>query len=159
MDTETTDGIGLELQREVAASPQAVFDALTDPDRQRLWLSALGPEAGAVATSVDLRVGGVWESTFRASPEITVHDVWTYREIEPARRVVADLVGESTAGGKPMPTLHARIVLGFEATASGTLVTVEQTGFPSEEMRGFFENVVWPGALGRIETLLTAAGS
>jgi uncharacterized protein YndB with AHSA1/START domain len=151
---ESTESIGLRVQRELHAAPEEVFDAYTDPEKQRSWLSALGPDAGAVETSVDLRVGGAWESRFRPNPETAVHDVQTYAEIDPPHRLVTDLVAESTIGGQRMPALETRIVMTFEPTAAGTLVTVEQTGFPATEIRDFFANVAWPSGLARLDAFL-----
>ncbi len=151
---ETTESIGLRVQRELHATPEAVFDAFTDPEKQRSWLSALGPDEGAVETSVELRVGGAWEARFRPNHETEVHDVHTYAEIDRPHRLVTDLVGESTIGGQRMPTLETRIVMAFEPTAAGTLLTVEQTGFPATEMRDFFANVAWPSGLARLDAFL-----
>jgi uncharacterized protein YndB with AHSA1/START domain len=151
---ESVESIGLRVERELHATPAEVFDAFTDPEKQRSWLSALGPDAGAVETSVDLRVGGVWEARFRPNPETVVHDVHTYAEIDRPHRLATDLVGESTIGGQRMPTLETRIVMTFEPTGAGTLVTVEQTGFPATEMRDFFANVAWPSGLARVDAFL-----
>jgi hypothetical protein len=52
-------------------------------------------------------------------------------------------------------TTHVEIT--FEAVDGGTLVTVVQTGFPTPEVRDFFETMVWVGALDRIEAYLTRA--
>ena len=151
---ESTETIGLRVQRELHATPEEVFDAYTDPDKQRNWLSALGPDEGAVETSVDLRVGGAWEARFRPNPETEVHDVQRYAEIDRPHRLVTDLVAESTIGGRRMPALETRIVMTFEPTAAGTLVTVEQTGFPATDMRDFFANIAWPSGLARLDAFL-----
>ncbi|MBU6512725.1 MAG: SRPBCC domain-containing protein [Betaproteobacteria bacterium] len=75
--TDTSGTLGVLVTREFRAAPETVFDAFTDPEQQKIWLSALGPQGGEVTTSVDLRVGGVWEATFRANPDTLVHDVPT----------------------------------------------------------------------------------
>jgi len=148
--------IALRVQRELPGTPEEVFDAYTDPQQQRRWLSVLGPEEGEVQTTVDLRVGGRWEATFRPNPQTLVHDVQTYRELDRPRRLVTDLVGESNVGGQPMPPIETGIVMTFEATDAGTLVTVEQSGFPAAEMRDFFRDVAWPGGLARLGEHLRA---
>ncbi|MFE6964071.1 SRPBCC domain-containing protein [Agromyces sp. NPDC057679] len=152
----STGSLGLTVQRELPGTPEEAFDAYTDPGRLRVWLSALGPEEGAVLTSVDLRVGGRWEARFRPNPQTLVHDVQTYREIDRPHRLVTDLVAESSVGGETMPTLETRIVMTFAATETGTLVTVEQSGFPATEMRDFFETTVWPAGLDRIAEFLAS---
>ncbi len=153
---ESTEFLGLRLQWELHATPEEVFDAYTDPEAQRSWLSALGPDGGAVKTSVDLRVGGAWEAWFRPNPETEVHDVQTYAEIDRPHRLVTDLVSESTIGGQRMPTLETRIVMTLEPTPAGTLVTVEQSGFAAREVRDFFASVAWPSGLARLDAFLAS---
>ncbi|MBD3942759.1 SRPBCC domain-containing protein [Microbacterium sp. NEAU-LLC] len=154
--TEQTGALAVRAERELRASADDIFDALVDPEKQRDWLSPLGPDAGAVQTSVDLRVGGVWEASFQPNPETQVHDVQTYVVIDRPHRLVTDVVSESVIGGQPMPTIASRIAFTFTPTAAGTLVTAEQTGFPSAEMRDFFEASVWPSAFDRIENFLAS---
>jgi uncharacterized protein YndB with AHSA1/START domain len=153
-EIESTESIGLQLQYELHATPEQVFGAYTDPEAQRSWLSALGPDVGAVETSVNLRVGGAWEARFRPNPETEVHDVQTYVEIDRPHRVVTDLVSESMIGGQRMPVVETRIVMTLEPTPTGTLVTVEQTGFSANEVRDFFADVAWPGGLARLDAFL-----
>lgn len=152
MMTETTASELLELrmQVEIDATPEEVFDAYTDPRKQRLWLSALGPDDGAVETTVDLRPGGRWEARFRPNPETHVHDVQTYVEIDRPHRLVTDLVAASNIGGQEMPALETRIVLTFEPGGAGTVIAIEQSGFPTEQMRDFFRDVAWPGGFARL---------
>ncbi|OFI37628.1 hypothetical protein BIU82_07035 [Arthrobacter sp. SW1] len=148
--------IGLTLHRELPGTPEEVFDAFTDPAKQRMWLSALGPEEGAVETTVDLRVGGTWEARFRPNPQTLVHDVHTYREIDRPHRIVTDLVGESAIEGQQMPALESRIVMTLEAMGGGTRVTVEHSGFPAAELRDFFANVAWPEGLDRLGAVVAS---
>ena len=42
----------------------------------------------------------------------------------------------------------------LEPTPAGTLVTVEQTGFTTSEVRDFFANVAWPSGLARLDAFL-----
>lgn len=153
---DATALIGLTVRRELPATPEEVFDAYTDPVAQRVWLSALGPDDGAVQTSVDLRVGGRWEARFRPNAQTVVHDVQTYREIDRPHRLVTDLVSESWLDGAPMPPLESRIVMTLTSTGAGTLATVEHTGFPSTELRDFFESTAWPAGLDRLAGFLAS---
>lgn len=152
--TESREELRLQLRRELHATEEAVFDALVDPDKQRVWLSPPGA-GGAVETTVDLRVGGAWEARFRPDHLTEVHDVQTYVVIDRPHRLVTDLVSEAVRDGQPMPGLHTRVDITLEPTVWGTLMTVEQSGFPSVEVRDFFETVVWPGGFDRIESFLT----
>lgn len=153
---ESTGSLELTVQRELPGTPEEVFDAYTDPGKQRVWLSALGPVEGAVQTSVDLRVGGRWEARFHPNPQTLVHDVQTFREVDRPHRLVTDLVSEASIGGEAMPTLETPIVMTFAETGTGTLVTVEQAGFATTELRDFFEWIAWPAGLDRIARFLTS---
>ena len=51
--------------------------------------------------------------------------------------------------------MTTHVVVTFEPSDAGTLVTVEQTGFPTPEIRDFFSTMVWVGAFDRIEAFLT----
>ena len=152
--TEQNRALAVRAQRELRATADEIFDALVDPEKQRGWLSPLGAEEGDVQTSVDLRVGGVWEASFRPNPETQVHDVQTYVHIDRPHRLITDVVSESAIGGQSMPTVTSRIDIVLSPTDSGTLATAEQTGFPSAEIRDFFEVAVWPSAFDRIESYL-----
>ena len=57
-DTETSETIGLRLTRTLPASPDEVFDAYTDAEKQKIWYSILDEEPGIVEIEVDLRVCG-----------------------------------------------------------------------------------------------------
>jgi uncharacterized protein YndB with AHSA1/START domain len=153
-DITQTEVIGLRLTRELAARPEEVFAAYTDPRAQREWLSQLGPDEGEVRTTVDLRVGGAWEATFRPNPAVAVHDVQTYVEVDPPHRLVTRLVSESTVDGRAMPPIETPIDVTFTRTESGTRVTVEQSGFADTQTRDFFEHVAWASALDRIAAYL-----
>ncbi len=146
--------IGLRLSRTLPATAEEAFAAYTDPEAQRVWLSQLGPEESQVRTTVDLRVGGVWESSFHANPSVFVHDVLTFLELDPPRRVVTRHVGESTVDGQAMPPIQTRIELTLTPTDAGTLATVDHTGFADTATRDFFETVVWPAGLARIAAYL-----
>ncbi|HET6301003.1 SRPBCC domain-containing protein [Microbacterium sp.] len=148
--TVQSQTIGLRVSREVPATPDEVFTAYTDPEAQRVWLSQLGPDVGQVRTTVDLRIGGVWEATFFANPSVLVHDVFTFLEVDRPRRLVTGHVGESTVDGRAQPPIRTHIEVTFAPTDAGTLITVDHTGFADTQTRDFFENVAWPGGLDRL---------
>lgn len=151
--------ISLRVTREMPATPEEVFAAYTEPEAQRLWLTQRGPDEGEVRTAVDLRVGGVWEATFHPNPAVLVHDIFTFVEIDRPHRVVTRYTGESTVEGRVTASPETLIVLRLAPTDAGTLVTVEQTGFPDTPTRDFFETVAWPGALDRIAAYLAGRRS
>lgn len=151
--TESHPTLHLQAWRELHAPPEAVFDALVNPEKHKGWLAPPG-RWGDVESTVDLRVGGVWESRFSPTPDARVHDVQTFVVIDPPRRLVTDLVSDAVIEGQAMPKLRSRIEFRLAPTVWGTLITIEQAGFPGEEVRDFFESVVWAAALDRLEAFL-----
>ena len=149
----TTDTIGLRFTRQLPATPDEVFDAYTDAEKQKIWFSILDEEPGIVEIEVDLRVGGKQLAVWGPNRDTLFREEQTFLEIDRPHR----LVTESTGSGPDGDTMTTRIVMTFEANDGGTLVTVEQTGFPTPEVRDFFQTMVLVGAFDRIEAYLTRA--
>ncbi|MBM7832398.1 uncharacterized protein YndB with AHSA1/START domain [Agromyces cerinus] len=150
-DTETNETIGLRLQRQLPATPEQVFDAYTDAEKQKIWFSILDEEPGIVEIEVDLRVGGTQTAVWGPNRETLFREVQTYLEIDRPHRLVTESTGSEPDG----TSMTTHVVVTFEANDGGTLVTVEQTGFPTPELRDFFQFQVWNGAFDRIEAYLT----
>lgn len=144
------DTIGLRMTRTLPATPEAVFDAYTDAEKQKIWFSVLDEEPGIVEIEVDLRVGGRQTCVWGPDRDTLFSETQTFLEIERPHRLVTESVGSSPDG----QTMTTRIEITFEAADRGTLMTVLQTGFPTEELRDFFTAEVWVGAFRRIETYL-----
>jgi uncharacterized protein YndB with AHSA1/START domain len=152
-DTDTTranETIGLRMTRQLPATPDDVFDAYTDAEKQKIWYSILDEEPGVVEIEVDLRVGGKQVAVWGPNRDTLFREEQTFLEIDRPHRLVTESTG-SDPSGQEMTT---RVVMTFEANDDGTLVTVEQTGFPTPEIRDFFQTQVWVGAFDRIEAYL-----
>ncbi|WP_026482018.1 SRPBCC family protein [Agromyces subbeticus] len=150
-DITADETIGLKVQRQLPATPEEVFDAYTDAEKQKIWFSILDEEPGVVEIEVDLRVGGVQTAVWGPDRDTLFREVQTFLEIDRPHRLVTESTG-SDPGGESMTT---HVVVTFEANDAGTLMTVEQTGFPTPEVRDFFQNEVMIGAFDRIEAYLT----
>lgn len=149
--TETATTFDLRMTRLIPATPEQVFDAYTDAEQQTIWFSILDSEPGIVEIDTDLRVGGVQRAKWGPTRDQLFWEDQTFLEIDRPNRLVT-----SSSGGTPDgDTMTTRIEITFEATDGGTLVSVLQTGFPSEEMRDFFSTYAWVGALDRITAYLT----
>jgi uncharacterized protein YndB with AHSA1/START domain len=145
MTTPTpTAPLDLRTSRHLSASPEDVFDAYTDAEKQKIWFTILDDEPGIVEIEVDLRIGGQQVAAWGPSEDAL------FREIDRPHRLVTESVG-STPDGQTMTT---HVTVTFEADGDGTLMTVHQTGFPVPEIRDFFATEVWNGALDRIEAYL-----
>jgi uncharacterized protein YndB with AHSA1/START domain len=145
-----TDTLALRMTRLLPASPDAVFDAYTDAEKQKIWFSILDTKPGVVEIEVDLRVGGTQTAIWGPNADTLFRETQTFLEIDRPHRLVTESTGSSPDG----QTMTTRIELTFEAQGDGCLVTVVQSGFPAVEVRDFFTGEVWVGAFARIEAFL-----
>ena len=152
-NTETNETIGLRMSRQLPATPEEVFDAYTDAEKQKIWFSILDEEPGIVEIEVDLRVGGKQTSVWGPDRDTLFRETQTFLEIDRPHRLVTESSGSDPSG----ETMTTHVVVTFEPNDGGTLMTVEQTGFPTPEVRDFFETMAWVGAFDRIEAYLTRA--
>jgi uncharacterized protein YndB with AHSA1/START domain len=150
-ELDTSETIGLRMARQLPATPDEVFDAYTDAEQQKVWFSILDEEPGIVEIEVDLRIGGTQKAVWGPDRETLFTEVQTFLEIDRPRRLVTESTGNDPSG----QTMTTHIVVTFEPNDGGTLVTVEQTGFPTPEIRDFFQTMAWVGAFDRIEAYLT----
>jgi uncharacterized protein YndB with AHSA1/START domain len=142
--------LNLHLTRQLPASPEEVFDAYTDAEKQKIWFSILDEQPGIVEIEVDLRVGGRQTAVWGPDRDTLFRETQTFLEIDRPHRLVTESTGSAPDG----LTMTTRIEITFEAVGDGTLMTVVQTGFPVPEVRDFFAGEVWVGALDRIEAYL-----
>ena len=152
-DIDAGETIGLRMTRQLPATPEEVFDAYTDAEKQKIWFSILDEEPGVVEIEVDLRVGGTQTSVWGPDRDTLFRETQTFLEIDRPHRLVTESTGNDPSG----QTMSTHVVVTFEPNDGGTLVTVEQTGFPTPEIRDFFSTMVWVGAFDRIEAFLTRA--
>ena len=148
--TSNTDTLELRMTRFLPATPDEVFDAYTDAEKQKIWFSILDEKPGIVEIEVDLRVGGQQTAVWGPDADTLFRETQTFLEIDRPHRLVTESSGSSPDG----MTMTTRIELTFEAQGGGCLVTVVQSGFPMVEVRDFFAGDVWVGAFARIEAYL-----
>jgi dihydrofolate reductase/uncharacterized protein YndB with AHSA1/START domain len=122
--------LDLKFQRRIAAAPDRVFDAFTDPVGQREFY---GQDAAGwiVDSRCDLRVGGVWSVSFGPSPDELYHHHHVFDVIDRPRRIRIASTETRLDGSSFDTTLEFT----FEPTDTGTLMTMVQAGFPSEGLR------------------------
>ena len=141
----------LTMSRFLPATPDEVFDAYTDAEKQKIWFSILEEEPGIVEIEVDLRVGGQQTAVWGPSRDELFRETQTFRVIDRPNRLVTTSTGSSPDG----QTMTTEIEVTFAAQDGGTLMSVVQTGFATVEMRDFFSTYAWVGAFDRIEAYLT----
>lgn len=148
--TDTTTPLELRISRLLPATPDRVFDAYTDPEQQKMWFSILDERPGVVEIETDLRVGGTQTAVWGPDPDTLFRETQTFLEIDRPHRLVTDSVGSSPDG----MTMQTRIEITFAAEGDQTRMTIVQSGFPVPEIRDFFVDEVWSGALARITAFL-----
>ena len=141
----------LTMSRFLPATPDEVFDAYTDAEKQTIWFSILETEPGIVEIEVDLRVGGQQTAVWGPSRDELFRETQIFRVIDRPNRLVTTSTGSSPDG----QTMTTEIEVTFAAQDGGTLMSVVQTGFPTAELRDFFSQYAWVGAFDRIEAYLT----
>lgn len=150
--TGTADTTELRITRLVPATPEEVFDAYTDAEKQKIWFSILDKKPGIVEIEVDLRVGGTQTAVWGPDADTLFRETQTFLVIDRPHRLVTESTGSDPSG----QTMTTRVELTFEAQGDGCLITVVQSGFPAVEVRDFFTHEVWVGAFARIEAFLRA---
>ena len=141
----------LRVARLIDASPEEVFDAYTDPEAQRIWFTILD-EGMIVENEVDLRVGGKWVSSWGFSADEMFRETNVFEVVDRPHRLVSRSTGSSPDG----QSLDTHVDITFQEQDGKTLMTVVQTGFPTEEMRDFFAETAWNGAFDRINAYFAA---
>ena len=141
----------LRVERLIDATPEEVFDAYTSPEAQQVWYTILD-EGMIVENEVDLRVGGKWVSAWGFTPEEMFRETNVFEVVDRPHRLVSRSTGSSPDGS----SLDTHVEITFQEEGGKTLMTVVQSGFPSEEMRDFFAETAWIGAFDRLNAYFAA---
>jgi uncharacterized protein YndB with AHSA1/START domain len=141
----------LRVERLIDATPEEVFDAYTSPEAQQVWYTILD-EGMIVENEVDLRVGGKWVSAWGFTPEEMFRETNVFEVVDRPHRLVSRSTGSSPDGS----SLDTRVEITFQEEGGKTLMTVVQSGFPSEEIRDFFAETAWIGAFDRLNAYFAA---
>jgi uncharacterized protein YndB with AHSA1/START domain len=132
----------LELVREIRATPEQVFRALTDPDELMRWW---GPKRRLTGAHVNLRPGGEYRLEL-LSPEGDASWVkGQYQVIDPPRRIV------KTWFNSKYPDLRNTLELRLEPVPGGTRLTLIHSGLADrpEAFQDYEQG--WPDVLGHLE--------
>ncbi len=134
----------LTMSRLIPATPDEVFDAYTDAEKQKIWFTILDTEPSIIETDVDLRVGGHITNVWGKNRDELYRETNAIRVFDRPHRLVTSSSGSSPDG------MTMEIEITFAEVEGGTLMTVVQSGFPTEELRDFFTKYAWVGAFDRI---------
>lgn len=118
--------LNLTVERTIAASQKACFEAWLDPKMLALFMTP-GPNMTVPVANTDAEVGGRFEIVMQAGDDRIPH-AGTYKEISPHDRIV--FTWES-----PYSQDDSTVTLSFAPDGDGTRITLHQVRFPSEESR------------------------
>jgi uncharacterized protein YndB with AHSA1/START domain len=136
----------MRLTRVIAADPETVFEAWTEPEHMKNWSAPEGMEVPFV--EVDLRVGGKFRLTMRNAEGRDFTGVGDYREVDPPRRVSYTWdweEGEYQVG-------ETLITVDFNPVDGGTEVVMRHEFLPSEEALADHTKG-WTSCLNRLEAI------
>lgn len=115
------------VERLIDASPDEVFEALTDPAAQREWWSPSGP----VRAECDLRVGGGAHVEWTADEGHTCRAEQIFVEIDRPRLIVY----RETVIEPSSPVYECTLTITLEDRDGKTLFTLVHEGFPTPDER------------------------
>ena len=141
----------LRVERVIDAPPDAVFGTFT-ADEGRLAFYGQDDPTWIVESRCDQRVGGVWTIAFGPSRDRLYHHRHVFRVIDPPHRLVLATTERRPDGSSFDFTME----LTFEARHGKTLMTIIQSGFPTDELREEHGRGL-PDGFARLERALRAA--
>ena len=138
----------LSYERIIAASPEAVFDALTSPEGQLAFYGE-DDQGWTVRSESHVRPGGAWTIHFGPSPDRLYRHRHVFVEIDRPRRLLLATTETRLDGS----TLEFETEFSFEPAAGGTRMMMTQRGLPTEDLRAEHARGV-PNAFDRLERFL-----
>ena len=121
-----TDEYLVNVQREIAAPAEDLFDAWLDAQSLGSWLRPSGVRETRAET--EPRVGGTFRIVM-VDDESSIAHTGTYREIDRPRRLVFTWSSPATRFRDSVVTVT------FQPLSSSTVVEIHQVGLPDEEAR------------------------
>jgi uncharacterized protein YndB with AHSA1/START domain len=132
----------LTLKKQIAASPDIVFDALIEPDGIKTWI---GPDDGPVLIAEpDPRVGGKFRLRFQMLDGSEHEAAGEYLEVDRPRKLAMTWQWQNHTD-----RTVSRIEISLRPVGGGTELTFIHTQLPNEKERdGHREG--WNGALDKL---------
>ena len=134
----------LSIERLIPAPPEVLFALWTEPVQLARWGAPDGYEPTVHA--LDVRPGGRWRTTLRASDGRVVATCGVYRIVDPPCRLVFTWAWEKPNGD---PGHETEVSVSFEATPGGTRLVLVQQRFESKDARDRHD-AGWAASLNRL---------
>jgi uncharacterized protein YndB with AHSA1/START domain len=142
-------GYDIRLQRVVSAAPDQAFTHWVDASARRSWYAPEGD--WIVEAETDLRVGGAWRVLFGPSDSELYLEHGVFEQIDRPHRIVYTTLYEFP---DERPSFETRVTVTFESVDGGTLLTVFDRGYPTDQQRARHESG-WPYFLDGFERTLS----
>jgi uncharacterized protein YndB with AHSA1/START domain len=140
-------GIVLELTRELAASRERVFGALTQPDDLAAWWGPRGFTTPEI--ELDLRVGGRYRFTMQPPDGERFHLSGEFQEVAPPGRLAYTFRWDEPA----RDDRETVVTLSLDAVRGATELSLSQGDFATEERLALHRNG-WTDSLDKLSALL-----
>jgi uncharacterized protein YndB with AHSA1/START domain len=158
--TISPDQNSVQAEIFIAAPPERVFAALTDPAQTRCWWGQEGVYR-ITESKVDLRPGGKWRSDGVGSDGTPFYVEGEYLEIDPPRLLVHTWISSYGGALKTVvrwelePTdVHGLHPSGPKRAGTGTLVKVRHEGFAGAPQQAMSHAEGWKRVLGWLQEFL-----
>ncbi len=144
----TTDGI--EITRDFAAPPAAVFAAWTTPQHFARWFGGAAVQVPLDSLDFIAEPGRAWTAQMVLPNGTTIDWTGDFIEVVPDERLVL------TMTDRPTEPVRARIVVELAPVAGGTRMrfTQETPGFSPEQQEGVLAG--WQSFIDELERIATA---
>jgi uncharacterized protein YndB with AHSA1/START domain len=136
----------IRIQRVVKGTPEVVFQHWVDADARRSWYA---PDEGSsvVDSQIDLRVGGTYVvAVVGPTGDARFREEGFFEVVDRPNRLVYRQIMRLADGS----SIETRVTVTFEARDDGTLMTIVDEGYPTEEQRDTFESG-WPDFIDAFE--------
>lgn len=141
-------GHDIRLQRVVSAAPDDAFTHWVDATARQNWYAP--QDNWIIEAETVLRVGGSWRVLFGPSRDEMYLEHGVFEDIDRPHRLVYTTLYEFPDG---RPSFETHVTVTFEPVDGGTLVTVVDKGYPTDEQRARHESG-WPYFLDAFERTL-----
>jgi uncharacterized protein YndB with AHSA1/START domain len=142
----TTDSV--LITRRLAASPERVFNAWTDPSLLQRWLAPIA--------ETDPRLGGPFRLEV-SKPEGSHVVTGEYRELVPDRRLVMTWVYEGPMA--PARKMEALLTVDLRKDGPNTEISLLHDHLTSPDYRATIQSGAWTKALDELEKVLAESSS
>ena len=144
----------------IAAPPERVFQAITDPTQTTQWWGQPGLYRVTEA-KVDLRPGGKWRSSGVGANGAEFYVEGEYLEIDPPRRLVHTWISSYSAALKTVvhwelepQKVHSLQQSGAHKMGTGTLVKIRHQGFAGNPEQALSHGQGWKRVLGWMQAFV-----